>query len=115
MRFCHGRPDTIGAISGQIAIISTETLGSTPAFVEEPSAPTSDTESDDPAQEEQQQEERATEGEDAASSPIAPPPQLIDSKPLDPVGQIEQPVAGSGNPALIGSIVNENSAEGDAQ
>ncbi|NLR38544.1 hypothetical protein [Novosphingobium sp. ERW19] len=108
-------PDTIGAISGQIAIISTETLGSTPAFVEEPSAPTSDAESDDPAQEEQQQEERATEGEDAASSPIAPPPQLIDSKPLDPVGQIEQPVAGSGNPALIGSIVNENSAEGEAQ
>ncbi|WP_156452046.1 hypothetical protein [Novosphingobium sp. CCH12-A3] len=108
-------PDTIGSISGQIEIISNETLGSTPAFVEEPSGPTSDENSDDPAQEEQQQEERATEGEDAASSPIAPPPQLIDSKPLDPVGQIEQPVAGSGNPALIGSVVNEDSAEGDAQ
>ncbi|QOV92635.1 hypothetical protein [Novosphingobium sp. ES2-1] len=108
-------PDTIGSISGQIEIISNETLGSTPAFVEEPSGPTSDENSDDPAQEEQQQEERANEGEDAASSPIAPPPQLIDSKPLDPVGQIEQPVAGSGNPALIGSVVNEDSAEGDAQ
>lgn len=108
-------PDTIGSISGQIEIISNETLGSTPAFVEEPSAPTSSDEGDDPAQEEQQQEEQAAEGEDAASSPIAPPPQLIDSKPLDPLGQIEQPVAGSGNPALIGSVVNEDSAEGDAQ
>ncbi|MGE8132022.1 hypothetical protein ACQKO5_00330 [Novosphingobium subterraneum] len=106
-------PDTIGSISGQIAIISTQTLGSTPAFTKEPAAPTTDAEGDDPAQE--QQGERATEGEDAASSPIAPPPQLIDSRPLDPVGQIEQPVAGSGNPALIGSVVNEDSAEGDAQ
>ncbi|MBF9150001.1 hypothetical protein [Novosphingobium jiangmenense] len=108
-------PDTIGAISGQIEIISNETLGSTPTFTESPAAPTSDAESDDPAQEEQQQQQQASEGEEAASSPIAPPPQLIDSRPLEPQSQVEQPVAGSGNPALIGSVVNENSAEGDDQ
>lgn len=105
-------PDTIGQISGQIEIISNQTLGSTPTFVEEPTAPSGDG-SDDEAPPAQQDE--ANEGEQAASSPIAPPPQLIDSRPLEPQTQIEQPVAGSGNPALIGSVVNENSAEGDSQ
>ena len=105
-------PDTIGQISGQIEIISNQTLGSTPTFTEEPAAPTSDSGDDEtpPAQ-----QDEASEGEQAASSPIAPPPQLIDSRPLEPLSQIEQPVAGSGNPALIGSVVNENSAEGDDQ
>lgn len=108
-------PDPIGAIASQIEIVSNETLGNTPTFIEDPGAPTADTESDDPAQDEQQQEQQASEGEDAASSPIAPPPQLIDSKQLEPLTKVEQPVAGSGNPALIGSVVNESSAEGDAQ
>lgn len=106
-------PDTIGQISGQIEIISNQTLGSTPTFVEEPAAPASEEGSDDEAPPPQQEE--ASEGEQAASSPIAPPPQLIDSRPLEPQTQVEQPVAGSGNPALIGSVVNENSAEGDDQ
>lgn len=108
-------PDPIGAISSQIEIVSNETLGNTPTFIEDPGAPTADAESDDPAQDEQQQEQQASESEDAASSPIAPPPQLIDSKQLEPQTKVEQPVAGSGNPALIGSVVNESSAEGDAQ
>lgn len=105
-------PDTIGQISGQIEIISNQTLGSTPTFVEEPTAPSGDPGEDEAAP---TQQEEASEGEQAASSPIAPPPQLIDSRPLEPQSQVEQPVAGSGNPALIGSVVNENSAEGDAQ
>jgi hypothetical protein len=107
-------PDTIGQISGQIEIISNQTLGSTPTFVEEPAAPTGvggSTDEDAPPS----QQEEASEGEQAASSPIAPAPQLIDSRPLEPQTQVEQPVAGSGNPALIGSVVNENSAEGDDQ
>lgn len=105
--------DPVASIAGQIAIIATATLGSTPAFVEEPAAAGGDPDSDDPAQE--QQPEQASEGEAAASSPIAPPPQLIDSRPLDTSSQIEQPVSGSGNPALIGSVVNEDSVEGDIQ
>jgi filamentous hemagglutinin family protein len=107
--------DPIAAVSAQIAIIGTQSLGNTPAFVEQPAGTSSDPEGGDPAQEEQQQQEKATEGEEAASSPIAPPPQLIDSRPLEPASQIEQPVSGSGNPALIGSVVNENSAQGEDQ
>ncbi|MBB4615840.1 hypothetical protein [Novosphingobium taihuense] len=106
-------PDTIGQISGQIEIISNQTLGSTPTFVEEPGAPASEGGSDEEAPPSQQEE--SSEGEQAASSPIAPAPQLIDSRPLEPQAQVEQPVAGSGNPALIGSVVNENSAEGGDQ
>lgn len=106
-------PDPVASIASQIAIIATATLGSTPAFVEEPAGTGGGAEPDDPAQE--QQQEQATESEAAASAPIAPPPQLIDSRPLDTSSQIEQPVSGSGNPALIGSVVNEDSVEGDAQ
>lgn len=106
-------PDTIGQISGQIEIISNQTLGSTPTFVEEPAAPASEGGSDEETPAPQQDE--TSEGEQAASSPIAPAPQLIDSRPLEPQAQVEQPVAGSGNPALIGSVVNENSAEGGDQ
>ncbi|MGV3511849.1 MAG: hypothetical protein ACO1OX_07570 [Novosphingobium sp.] len=108
-------PDTIGAISGQIEIISNETLGATPAFIEENEAPVADSESDDPGQDVQEEQERERQGEDAASSPIAPPPTLVDTDVLAQQSPIEQPVAGSGNPALIGSVVNENSAEGEAQ
>lgn len=106
-------PDTIGQISGQIEIISNQTLGSTPTFVEEPAAPASEGGGDEETPAPQQDE--TSEGEQAASSPIAPAPQLIDSRPLEPQAQVEQPVAGSGNPALIGSVVNENSAEGGDQ
>lgn len=106
-------PDPVASIASQIAIIATATLGSTPAFVEEPAGPGADPDTNDPAQE--QQQEQASESEATASSPIAPPPQLIDSSPLDTSNQIEQPVSGSGNPALIGSVVNETSVEGDVQ
>ena len=57
--------------------------------------------------EQQEQADKAT-----AGPPIVPPTPLIDMRPLNPPGRIEEPVAGSGNPALMGSPVNENSAEG---
>ena len=44
--------------------------------------------------------EQFTEAEN--SSPIAPPVVLIDSSPLNPTVEIEDPVSGSGNPALLG-------------
>ncbi|MBB3860732.1 hypothetical protein GGQ88_002001 [Novosphingobium hassiacum] len=109
--------DPVPAISSQIQIISNDALGNTPTFTAEPessASPAASEQQDKPAEEAQTPEEAASEADDAAS-PIAPPPQIIDSTPLEPQQQVEQPVAGSGNPSLIGSVVNENSAEGDAQ
>ena len=42
-------------------------------------------------------------GEDSASSPIAPPTALFNTKPLQHKGDTDEPVSGGGNPALIGS------------
>jgi hypothetical protein len=43
------------------------------------------------------------EGAVDAGPPIAPPTPLIDMRPLNPPGKIEEPVAGSGNPAMMGT------------
>ncbi len=102
--------DPVPAISSQIAIVSDNVLGNTPQFTEGTSDP-----GEDEAAEEKRAIEEALAQAEGASSPIAPPPQIIDSKPLESQPMIEQPVAGSGNPSLIGSVVNENSAEGEAQ
>ncbi|MCX7283464.1 MAG: hypothetical protein NTX28_05350, partial [Novosphingobium sp.] len=108
--------DPVPAIASQIQIISNNPLGSTPTLVatQEAASQPGEASQDEPYCEAQTPEEAAREADDA-TSPIAPPPQIIDSSPLEPQQQIEQPVAGSGNPSLIGSVVNENSAEGDAQ
>jgi filamentous hemagglutinin family protein len=56
---------------------------------------------DEPDSEEQRQAEE--EGAEASKrSPIAPPAPLISTRPLDPPVNVDEPVAGSGNPALIG-------------
>ncbi|WP_054106388.1 hypothetical protein [Novosphingobium sp. AAP83] len=112
--------DPTPAITGQIAIVSTNVLGNTPQFTPDPASSVS-VASDESAQatEEAQEEAEAAVAaaitSESASSPIAPPPQIIDSAPLQQKPPIDQPVAGSGNPSLIGSAVNENSAEGTAQ
>jgi filamentous hemagglutinin family protein len=55
----------------------------------------------EPDSEEQRQAEE--EGAEASKrSPIAPPAPLISTRPLDPPVNVDEPVAGSGNPALIG-------------
>lgn len=105
--------DPAPAISSQIAIISTNLLGNTPQFTPEP--PASVAEPGENAVDEATEQSRAQEDADAAASPIAPPPLMIDSSPLEPQSLVEQPVAGSGNPSLIGSAINEDSAEGEAQ
>jgi len=45
-------------------------------------------------------------GEVKDTSPIPPPMQLIDTHPLTPLGDIDEPVAGSGNPGLMGVGMN---------
>lgn len=110
--------DPVPAISSQIEIMTSNVLGDTPEFSPEPPA---DEEREPvaldvigPVADPQAREEPASEA-DVAASPIAPPIEIIDSNPLDPQSLVEQPVAGSGNPSLIGSVVNEDSAEGEAQ
>lgn len=56
---------------------------------------------DEPASEEERKAEE--EGAEAGKrAPIPPPAPLINTRPLDPPVNVEEPVAGSGNPALIG-------------
>lgn len=108
---CGQSMDPAPNISSQITILTNNSIGNTPAFAPEPPANAgepgpSDGGSDQPAE---------AESSDAASAPIAPPAPVIDSRPLNPPNQIETPISGGGNPALIGSIVNENTAQGDDQ
>ncbi|WP_225206647.1 hypothetical protein [Novosphingobium huizhouense] len=88
-------------ISNQIEILGQNDLGNTPGFT-----PTPDADGEQPS------DEQKDAANDAAGPPIVPPTPLIDMRPLNPPGRIEEPVAGSGNPALMGSPVNENTAEG---
>jgi hypothetical protein len=102
------------AIASQIELIASGSLGDTPAFADE-AAGNADDVSEEQEERAQEEAEKAVKAEEAAQSPIAPPVQLIDTQPLEPQGIIEQPVAGSGNPALIGSVINEATAQGDSQ
>ncbi|CAM4166698.1 hypothetical protein NOLU111490_10865 [Novosphingobium lubricantis] len=86
-------------------------MSDTPVFVEEPA----------PAVEAQADEEggltevEAEASDESLTNPIVPAPQLVDTRSLNPPGNIEEPVAGSGNPSLIGQVVNETGAQGDSQ
>lgn len=53
-------------------------------------------------------------GQDSATSPIEPPAPLFDTRPLDFQDETEEPVSGGGNPALIGSGVDQT-GEADGQ
>ncbi|WP_408587631.1 beta strand repeat-containing protein [Novosphingobium sp.] len=94
-------------ISTQITILGQNGLGDTPRFVDTPDTGSGGDGGDGSTPEQQEQADKAT-----AGPPIVPPTPLIDMRPLNPPGRIEEPVAGSGNPALMGAFVNENSAEG---
>jgi hypothetical protein len=43
------------------------------------------------------------EGDEGANNPISPPQPLFDTRPLIPSGDVNDPVSGTGNPALLGS------------
>jgi hypothetical protein len=42
-------------------------------------------------------------GDEGANNPIAPPQPLFDTRPLIPASDVNDPVSGTGNPALLGS------------
>jgi hypothetical protein len=42
------------------------------------------------------------EGDEGANNPIAPPQPLFDTRPLIPNSDVNDPVSGTGNPALLG-------------
>ena len=44
-----------------------------------------------------------SEGDEGANNPISPPQPLFDTRPLIPSGDVNDPVSGTGNPALLGS------------
>jgi len=98
---CGQTPDGNPGLADQIDVLLGPGLGDTPDFVPDPDDP------DDGADGQVPQ----SSGPDLGS-PIAPPPPLIDTRPLNPPPLIDEPVAGSGNPALMGSAVNENTAQG---
>jgi len=112
---CGQMVDPAPNISSQITVLTTNIIANTPEFAPEPptaadggSSSSEDSGGDQPA------EQEAEAGETAAN-PIAPPAPIIDSRPLNPPNQIDTPISGGGNPALIGSVVNENTAQGDQQ
>jgi hypothetical protein len=43
------------------------------------------------------------EGDEAANNPISPPQPLFDTRPLIPSSDVNDPVSGTGNPALLGT------------
>jgi hypothetical protein len=56
---------------------------------------------DQPETDEERRQRELAEAE-AKRVPIPPPAPIIDTQPLDPVIDVDEPVAGSGNPALLG-------------
>lgn len=100
-------PDVIGAIAGQFEIVAQDPLGSTPGFAEEPSDEESDPEDEADVQ--------IQPSESGPASPIVPPTPIINDSPLDTTSQIDEPVTGSGNPALFGTSATTTVQAGDAQ
>lgn len=100
-------PDVIGAIAGQFEIVTQDPLGSTPGFAEEQT-----NEEGDP---EDEVDVQIRPSESGPSSPIVPPTPIVNDRPLDTTSQIDEPVTGSGNPALIGTNATTTVQAGDAQ
>lgn len=100
--------DPIASLSSEIFLISQDTLE------EEPFEDTFEADSERVAGSDAEEEEAKKAAEAAAEearSPIAPPAPLIDTRPLNPAVDVVEPVSGSGNPALIGSAVNETATQ----
>ncbi|ANY21072.1 hypothetical protein A6F68_02578 [Tsuneonella dongtanensis] len=105
----NGATDPVASVSSEIALAITSVLADAPSAPEAASAD----EGEDTSGESESAEEEG-EGE-SASSPIAPPAPLINTRPLNPDANVVEPVSGAGNPALLGSAVNEDDAGGENQ
>lgn len=70
---------------------------------------------EDQAEEEPFDTEEEEEDEDEASSPIAPPVVLINTRALNPDVDVTDPVSGTGNPALIDASLSDGPPQGDEQ
>ncbi len=100
-------PDVIGAIAGQFEIVTQDPLGSTPGFAEEPG--------DEEGDPEDEADVQIQPSESGPANPIVPPTPIINDSPLDTTSQIDEPVTGSGNPALFGTSATTTVQAGDAQ
>ncbi|HEX7854122.1 MAG TPA: hypothetical protein VF503_10540 [Sphingobium sp.] len=58
--------------------------------------------SDNPDETAEEQRERELAEKEARSLPIPPPTSLINTQPLNPTTDLDEPISGSGNPSLIG-------------
>lgn len=91
-------PDDVVAPSLQASSLN---VAPPPSALADPPAPSSNEEVSEPATEEER-EAREEAQEDAEKAPVPPPAPLINSQPLNPGVEVDEPVSGSGNPALIG-------------
>ncbi|MGN3975008.1 hypothetical protein [Tsuneonella sp. SYSU-LHT278] len=106
-----GTRDPVASIASTITVVQATPLA--PAPVAPPTAESGSSgdgsgENEDAGQEQEEESESA-----AASAPIAPPSPLINTRDLNPVVNVVEPVAGAGNPALLGSAVPEDTPAGD--
>lgn len=99
--------DPVGGISTEIALFSKDPLFEQP-FANDPVIDEGEGDEDKDGNE----TELAKVG-DEASSPIKPPAPLFDTRPLNPDGDIDEPISGSGNPALAGSAPATVPSSGD--
>jgi hypothetical protein len=95
--------DPVAAISSEISIVTAGTLDDSPTA---PAADDADEGGDGSGDDED-------DGGDSGSAPIAPPAPLINTRQLNPNVEVVEPVAGAGNPALLGSAVDEGITEGE--
>ncbi len=97
--------DPVASISSEITVVTGAALD------DSPTAPTADDadEGEDGSSEDKDEDDDG----DPGASPIAPPTPLINTRQLNPNVNVVEPVSGAGNPALLGSAVNEDTAQGD--
>ena len=95
----------VDSIASAISVVTGATLD------DSPSAPAADDadEGDDGSSEEAEEEDDS----DPGSSAITPPAPLINTRRLNPNVDVVEPVSGGGNPALLGSAVQEDTVQGD--
>jgi filamentous hemagglutinin family protein len=95
--------DPVASISSEISVVTSATLDDSP---DAPAADDADEGGDGAGEDED-------DGGDSGAAPISPPAPLINTRPLNPDANVVEPVAGAGNPALLGSAVDEGIKQGE--